>query len=257
MRIRTVATLVALASSSLFAQSAFDGTWALNQQKSKLTGETMKIEDTGNGEIKFADPNFPYTIKTDGTKTQTPSGGTEAFEKKGDDSYHSTFWRNDQELSEADWKIADGGKSLTIHDYGTRPNGDKFDATTTYERAAAGKGLGGTWKTTAVKQTAPATMTMKMSGDDLQWDISAEKANWTGKTDGKDYPPKGPTVPAELTLAVTKQGPNSFTMTEKLKDKVVYTGTYTVSKDGKTMTVKGKNDKGEPTSETWEKKADK
>ena len=134
-----------------------------------------------------------------------------------------------------------------------RPNGEKFDDTTTYARDATSNGLGGTWKTTAVKQTAPSTMTMKMSGDDLEWDISAEKAKWEGKTDGKEAAPKGPTVPPELTLAVTKQGTNSFIMTEKLKDKVVYTGTYTVSKDGKTMTVKGKNDKGESTTETWDK----
>ena len=53
MKLTRVAALIALASTSLFAQSAFDGTWALNQQKSKLTGETMKIEDTGNGEIKI------------------------------------------------------------------------------------------------------------------------------------------------------------------------------------------------------------
>ena len=251
----TVAALasLALASSPVFAQSPFDGTWALNQQKSNLTGQTMTIEDAGDGAIKFVNPNFSYTVKTDGTKTETPNGAVIAIQKQADGSYHETAWRDGMELSQSDWKLSDGDKTLTIRDYGKRPNGDAFDDTVTYTRASGSKGLAGEWKTSSVKLGNPQTYTIKIVGDQMAWDIPALKATWKGKTDGTESRPMGPTVPESLTLAVKQQGPRTISMTQKLKGKTVFTGTYTVSADGKTMTVEGKNAKGETTNAVWER----
>lgn len=253
MKIAKLAALIAFASCTLFAQSPFDGTWALNQRKSDITGTTMKIEDAGNGAIKFMNPNFTTTVRTDGTKAQTPAGQTMAMQKKSNDSYHQTVWFKGKELSQSDWELSNGGKTLTVRSYGTRPDGHKFDNTETYTRVSGDSGLAGEWKTSSIKLSNPATFTIKMSGDQMTWDIPAIKGTWTGKTDGKEYRPTGPTVPETLTLTVTKQGPRAISITEKLKGKTVFTGTYTVSEDGKTMTVEGKNAKGEPTKEVWEK----
>ncbi len=258
MKIPLVAAVfVAVVSPTLLAQSPFDGTWVLNQQKSDFTGETMTIEDAGDGSIKFVSPDFTYSVKTDGTKTETPGGATIAIQKQGEDSFHQTLWRKGNELSQSDWKLSDGGKTLTIHEFGTRPDGEKFDNTTTYTRASAGAGLGGEWKTTAVKMGNPQTFTIKIGADDqMTWDIPAMKATWKGKTDGTEAPAVGPTVPETLTLAVTRSGPRTISMVEKLKGKTLYTATYTVSEDGKTMTVEGKNSKGEMIKEAWDKKPD-
>jgi hypothetical protein len=257
MKMALVAVFVAVVPSTLLAQSPFDGTWVLNQQKSDFTGETMTIEDAGDGSIKFVSPAFTYSVKTDGTKTETPGGATIAIQKQGEGSYHQTLWRKGNELSQSDWKLSDGGKTLTIHEFGTRPDGEKFDNTTTYARAAGGTGLDGEWKTSAVKMGNPQTFKMAMGPDDqMTWDIPAMKATWKGKTDGTDAPAVGPTVPETLTLAVTRNSPRSLSMTEKLQGKILYTATYTVSEDGKTMTVEGKNAKGETIKEVWDKKPD-
>jgi len=254
MTIATLAWLIGVSSSPVFAQSPFDGTWALNQQKSSLTGETMTIEDAGPGAIKFVDPNFTYTVKTDGTKAETPSGATVAIQKQADGSYHRTVWRNGKELTQADWTLSDGDKTLTIHEFGTQPNGDKIDNTSTLTRVSGNKSLSGVWKTTAVKIGNPQTFTMRMGpGDQMTWDIPAIKGTWKGKTDGTESHPTGPTVPDSLTLAVIKQGPRAISMTEKLNGKTVFTGTYTVSDDAKTMTVEGKNAKGESLREVWDR----
>jgi hypothetical protein len=253
MRIAKLVMLVTLASSALFAQSPFDGTWALNQEKSKMLGQTMTIEDAGNGAIKFVNPNFSTTVKTDGTKAQTPAGGLMAFEKRDDGNYHQTTWIKDQELSQAEWKLSDGGKALTIEEHGTRPNGEQFNNTTTYTRMSGTNGLPGSWKTTALKMSAPTTFMMKITGDDFEWQIPQIKGTLKGKTDGKDTHPTGPTVPESLTLAVTKEGPRTLAVTQKLQGKTVFTATYNVSGDGKTMTVNGKNAKGEPIRQVWQK----
>jgi hypothetical protein len=252
--IAALVSVIALSSSPLLAQSPFDGTWVMNQEKSDFTGQTMTIEDAGNGAIKFVNPTFSYTVKTDGTKAETPAGTTVAMRKQADGSYHETEWRDGKELSQSDWKLSDADKTLTIHEFGTRPDGEKFDNTSTYTRVSGTTGLPGEWKTSAVKLGNPTTYRISMgTGDQMTWDLPALKATWRGKTDGADVRPTGPTVPDTLTLAVTRQGPRALSMTQKLQGKTVYTGTYTVSEDGKTMTVVGKNAKGESSKQVWER----
>jgi hypothetical protein len=255
MKIARLMMLIALASSALSAQSPFDGTWALNQAKSKMVGHTMTIEDAGNGVIRFVNPNFSAAVKTDGTKTQTSAGGLMAFKKRDDDNYHQTTWINDRELSQAEWKLSDGSKTLTTEEHGTRPTGEQFNNTTTYTRISGTKGLPGTWKATTLKMSSPPTYRMKLTGDQFEWNIPQIKGTLKGHTDGKEAHPIGPTVPESLTLAVTKQGPRTLTVTQKLHGKTVFTGTYTVSEDGKMMTVDGKNAKGEPIKQIWEKQS--
>lgn len=254
----TVAVLVsvtALAASPALAQSPFDGTWVLNQEKSDFSGTTMTIEDAGNGAIEFVNPNFRYTVKTDGTRTETPGGTTIAIQKQGDGSYHETVWRGDKELSQADWLLSNSDKTLTIHEYGTRPDGEKFESTETYARVSGTSGLPGEWKTSSVKLGNPVVYTIKIGeGDQMTWDIPAIKGTWSGKTDGSDVHPVGPTVPETLTIAVTRKDPRTLSMTQKLQGKTVYTGTYTVSDDGRTMSVVGKNAKGEPVKQVWERR---
>ena len=252
----TTAVLVSVLAlaSPVLAQSPFDGTWVLNQAKSDFTGQTMTIEDAGSGAVKFVNPNFSYTVKTDGTKAETPNGATVAIRKQGEDSYHETAWRDGKELSQADWKLSNGGKTLSIHEYGTRPDGQKFDNTSTYTRVSGTTGLPGEWKISSLKLGNPTTYRFSTGpGDQMTWDLPAMKATWKGKIDGSDVRPTGPIVPETLTLALTRQGPRSLSMTQKLQGKTVYTGTYTVSDDGKTMTVVGKNAKGETSKQVWER----
>ena len=254
---KTIAALVsviALASTPVLAQSPFDGTWVLNQEKSDFTGTTMKIEDAGSGGLKFVDPNFSYTVKTDGSKAETPSGATTAIQKRDDSSYHQTLWRGGKELSQADWKLSNGDKTLTVHEFGIRPDGEKFDNTSTYTRVSGTSGLPGEWKSGTVKLGNPTTYRISIgTGDQMTWDLPAMKATWRGKTDGSDVRPTGPTVADTLTLAVTRQSPRVLSMTQKLQGKTVYTGTYTVSDDGRTMAVVGKNAKGETSRQVWER----
>jgi hypothetical protein len=252
VKMATIVALVALVSPGLFAQSPFDGTWVLNQRRSNFTGTTMKIEDAGNGAIRFINPNFTYTVKTDGTRVQTPDGGTMAFQRTGNDGYHETDWIKGKETGQANWALSDGGKTLTVHDYGTNPDGRKFSGTTTYARTGAGDGLAGEWKTTSTKMT-PGSFTMKLVGHELTWEIPRIKATVMAPTNGKEAHPTGPTVPESLTLSITRQGVRSLKVVEELQGKTIFSGIYTVSPDGKTMTVEGKNARGEATKSVWEK----
>jgi hypothetical protein len=49
------------------ADDPFCGKWKLNKEKSKITGEQMKMEDLGNNKLKFADGVGSDTVSMDGT----------------------------------------------------------------------------------------------------------------------------------------------------------------------------------------------
>jgi hypothetical protein len=254
MRMATIATLVVLVSPALFAQSPFDGTWVLSQRRSNFTGTTMKIEDAGNGAIKFVNPNFTYTVKTDGTRTRTPGGGIMALQRTGNDGYHETDWMKGKETGQANWTLSNSGNTVTVHNYGTNPDGSRFNGTTAYARIGAGSGLAGEWKTASVKMT-PQSFTMRLAGHELTWHIPQINATLKAPTNGTETHPTGPTLPESLTLSVTRQGARSLKVVQELRGKIVFTGTYIVAPDGKTLTVEGKNAKGEAMKSVWEKQA--
>jgi hypothetical protein len=72
--------------------------------------------------------------------------------------------------------------------------------------------------------------------DGISWILPEIKAKLDLTFDGKDVAPVGPTVPAGLTIAATKNGPRSFSFVEKMNGKPLAKGTMSVSHDGKTLT---------------------
>jgi hypothetical protein len=133
--------------------------------------------------------------------------------------------------------------------------------------------LVGTWKINLAKSkyspagTAPKsdTLTIQAQGDGVK--ISADGVNADGSRiatsyvtnmDGKYSAISGPGFPNGAdTIAVKRVDANTSTGTGKKAGKVVYTRTMAVSKDGKvlTITAKGTDEKGQPTSSTtvWDK----
>jgi len=64
------------------------------------------------------------------------------------------------------------------------------------------------------------------------------RSEWSGKLDGKDYPLKG--NPAFDTSAMKKIDTNTIVGVDKKAGKEVASFRYTVSRDGKTLTARGK-----------------
>ena len=91
---------------------------------------------------------------------------------------------------------------------------------------------------------------LKLTFTGVAADGSAVSGESTYKYDGKDYPISGSND--YDTLAVKRVNSHTATSTQKKAGKVVGTTTRTISKDGKTLTLKhkGKNAKGEADNST-------
>jgi hypothetical protein len=133
------------------------------------------------------------------------------------------------------------------------------------QMAAIDKSYMGTWKLNVAKSTyqpgpGPKESTrvhedrgagfVLISTDSVNAQGAKTHGAYVYKPDGKEYPVAGANQPGAATIALIAVDPLTVTFTQKLDGKVTSTGTRTVSKDGKTMTIvtKGTNAQGQPTN---------
>ncbi len=222
------------------AASPFVGTWKLNQAKSHLTGEIMTFSPASNGMIRETVPEGSYTFKTDGNPYPSLFGNTESWQQVSGTSWKVAIHGTGGYTYSQTLDLSEDGYSLVITTQGQQPNGSAFHDENVYTRQTGGQGLMGKWKSTKVKTDTDEMLEFAAYGNDgLTWSLPQMKATLHAKFDGKDYAPVGPTVPKGLTLALTRSGPNSFMVVEKLHGHPMYKGTYTVASDGRTMTNVG------------------
>ena len=219
------------------AQSAFVGTWKLNQAKSHLTGDTVTYSTAADGTMKEMTAVGSYTFKTDGRPYTTPFDSTVTWKQTGPSTWSTEDRQKDMLLATNMIQISGDGKTMTIISTGTNPNGKTFDDTEVLTRVAGSNGLMGTWKSEKMKSSTSPVMEFAANGPNgIAWILPEIKAKLDLTFDGKDVAPVGPTVPAGLTIAATKINARSFSFVEKMNDKAIFKGTLTVSHDGKTLT---------------------
>jgi hypothetical protein len=218
------------------AQNPFVGTWKLNQAKSHLTGRTVTYSSAANGTIRETTAVGTYTFKTDGQPYSAMFGTTAKWRHPSATIWRARYSRNGTLLDSDTMTISSDGKTMTIISTGTDPDGKAFRDTEVFTRTEGSSGLMGTWKSEKVKSSTSAVLKFAANGEDgIVWILPDIKARLDMKFDGKDYAPVGPTVPAGLTIAATKNGDRSFSFVEKMHGKSLFKGSMTVSKDGKTL----------------------
>jgi dipeptidyl aminopeptidase/acylaminoacyl peptidase len=231
----TLVAIISLASVAA-AQSPLVGSWKFNAEKSQLTGDTIQFVPASDGMIRVTSGGQSYSFKPDGSDTATPMGYTTQWKKVDDQTWKQTVMNGSTKLSENTYTLSGEGKTMTLTSEGTKPNGEKFNDSFTYTRMSGTNGFMGDWKSTKVDLKSFSGYKFKDRSDGaLVWSLPDYHATVTIQIDGKDYPATGPTVPEGLTLSLTKTGPRTFTMVEKMNGKPIYKATETVSADGKTL----------------------
>jgi len=132
---------------------------------------------------------------------------------------------------------------------------------------AQGNPLIGTWKQKVDASQTKFTRTLtyeahgngiKLTAQGTNEDGSSFRYTYTANFDGKDYPVSGTGVPGEAdTIALKRVNHSTTDVTYKKAGKVILTGQYVISKDGKVLngTAKATDENGKEVSGTfvWEK----
>jgi len=246
------------AAHTVAAQNPFAGVWKLNQDKSQMTGDTMKFGPAAGDAIELTAGGLTYSFRTDGKTYALPSGNAAIWRQNSPDTWTTEYRKLDNKLLSIDtWKLSSDGTSLTVTTSGTKANGDLYTDTEEYTRTAGTSGLMGSWKSTAVKLSSPNELSIQESGlDRLIFKVAALKASCELNFDGKDAAVDGPDLPSGLRLSLTRTGPYSFRLVQKLNGTTVSSSVYTVSADDpKTMTEVGGAPGDPPATIIWEKQA--
>ena len=240
------------------AQNPFVGTWKLNQEKSQMSGDTLTFRPAEGQAIEVTSGGVTYSFRTDGKTYGMPSGDVAIWRDINANGWTTEYRKIDGKLLSIDtWKLSSDGTSLTVTTSGTKANGDLYTDTEEYTRTAGTSGLMGSWKSTAVKLSSPNELSIQESGlDRLIFKVAALKASCELNFDGKDAAVDGPDLPSGLRLSLTRTGPYSFRLVQKLNGTTVSSSVYTVSADDpKTMTEVGGAPGDPPATIIWEKQA--
>lgn len=235
----TVMCLAALATSLCAADKAgpFAGTWKLNLQKSRFTGETVRYEPASNGMTRFSVGDLSYDFALDGNDHPAFLGYTAAWKQSGPDAYQYDWKLNGKTLNTASVQLSPDGKAMTVTTKGTKPDGQPFEEVARYERVSGSKGLNGSWRSTKVNVSAPETLQIAADGPDgIVITNPSYQMTIKAKFDGKEYPAAGPTLPSGVTVSVKQPDPRTVEVIYKKDGKAVETSRMQLSADGKTMT---------------------
>lgn len=218
----------------------YAGKWKLNFAKSDFGETTIAFTKAASGQMQFTMMGQSYTFHMDEKDYPALFGRTAAWKQIDANTWETTIKQDGRLIVTETSRLSPDGKTLTLNTKGPKPAGGTFEETVVYVRMSGGPGLEGKWKTKNIKGSAPTVLELTPSGDDgLTIRIPDFQINCEAKFDGKDYPATGPTVPAGLTIAVTKTGPRSFDILEKKDGKEIFKLSFAVSADGKTLTETG------------------
>jgi len=228
-------TIAGAASFALAVDTPFAGTWKLNLSKSKLVGDTVQFSPTGEG-MRITAGGESYEFKTDGTASKT-SFGTASWKKVDDRTWEETDVVKGRVDSIHTWTLAADGKTLTDHNVGDKPAGGRFDATTTFERTAGTSGLAGSWKDREYKGSISRLYVITDRDNGLIFENPDFQLKAMADFDGKPGTVEGPSIPPGASCLLTRVGSHRFKMTRTQNGKPFDSSTWTVSPDGKVMTM--------------------
>lgn len=227
-----------LAGTLCAADDPFCGKWKLNQEKSKIAGEQMKIQDLGGNKYKFTHGNESDTVAADGTDQPVHDGRTMAITAEGSNEWKMVIKMNGKVLSSMTHSLSSDGQTQTIKGTDMRPDGSTSDFTVDLKRVGGGSGWGGTWQSTDVKIGSPSEWQIEQyENGGLTFNDASNQDVLSMKFDGKDYEEKGPNVAPDSMSSGKRVNDHTLEVTDKVKGKVMDHTRFEVSPDGKTMTL--------------------
>jgi hypothetical protein len=230
--------LAALSASALPAQDSFVGNWKLSLAKSKLTGQSIEIQEMSPGTFMFKEDEHSDFIFADGLDHLTHFGDSMAITIKDAHTWAITYKRGDHVTMDTVWKVSPDGQKLTWTATGTRPNGQHFDNKMILKRAGGTTGLAGEWEAIDFELSSPHEIDIAPYGKDGHFiTFPGRMQTIRMKFDGKPYREEGPTVPDGLTSSGRRIDPRTIETTERLNGKIRETATAKISEDGKTQTI--------------------
>ena len=229
------------------AQSPFDGTWRINlaESQSSTKPEVYLLQD-GTYRCPTCDP--PLEIPADGRDhkiTGEPCYDTVSVKVVDDRTTEETDKRNGKVVGTIRMTVSLDGNTATVEwTESCNAQGDvvagKDIMARVSQRPRGAHGVSGSWRITKRMSRSDNALlvTLKLEGDTFSF-ADPTGQSYAAKLDGTVTPYKGD--PSNTMVSVKPIDEHTIEETDKREGKIVEVTCFTVSADGKTMTVSMEN----------------
>ncbi len=224
------------------AQSALDGTWKFQMDKSQFSKKPdVYLLQDGVYHCKTCVPVID--VKADGTDqkvTNHPYYDTVSVKVVDDRTVEQTQKKDGKTVATSKTVVSSDGKTATFEftdsTASTEPVTGKGESTRVAKGPTGSHAISGSWRTTKVEGLSDnaLTVTFKTDADTLNMTAPTGQS-YSAKLDGSDSPFKGD--PGTTSVSVKRLGKNSFEETDKRDGKPITVQRMTISSDGKTMNM--------------------
>jgi hypothetical protein len=234
-----------LATSGLAAASdPFVGTWVYNADRSPKPTITYGIKDLGGDRYALTGSSGETTqIRADGVSIKSPSGDTVSFKKLDDHTWQMD--RVDSRTMKRTYTVSSDDKTLQLVDVFTAPDGGQEKTTTVYARTSPGKSIFGEWKSVSMEDKVsgpPEKLVIEPYGRDGLSLISTSNRHRTDmQFDGKQYFEVAPDGTKSASSSGKRTSDHVIQMQGQVKSQPDSSNEFTVSNDGKTLTIVSKS----------------
>jgi hypothetical protein len=234
-----ITLVLLLAPGTLFAQSAFDGTWRIDPQSMQFVGtENFSLQD---GVYRCNSCSPKIDVKADGQDQKvsgSPYSDTINVRAIDDRTVEIVQKKGGKLVATSKVTASENGKELTheftfVTEGGQNGNG-KYSLTRVGTAPTGANKISGVWQPGNLQSASESmvVVTYRASGDGLSMNDQTG-ASYSAKFDGKDYPFKGD--PGVTSVSLKKIDANTIEETTKRNGKVVAVNRVTVAPDGKTL----------------------
>lgn len=221
------------------ADNPWNGTWKLNDAKSKRTGSVDTISQSSDGKYTVATSGITLSFACDGADYPMPGGRTMSCTRVNKTTFHTVFKAGGDELAQVDRSLADNGKTMNVVETGKAADGTPFHDTETYHKIAPGNGdtWTGAWQNTKVATSSHGVAIVEATADSITFTYPMNKSSLTAKLDGTPATEQGPHPEEGMTISLTAAGPLTINEVDSLNGTAIEHDTLTVSPDGKILTI--------------------
>lgn len=220
------------------ASSPWNGTWKLNEAKSKLTGSIETVSTAPDGKMTVSTSGVSFSFGCDGRSYPIMAGRTIVCNKPSSTEVDGVISAsNGDQLVHMKRMLSDGDKVQTVEETGKAADGTTFHETEVYKKVSGGAGWDGDWQTTQIQIGTPGVAIVQATTDAITFTYPMEKSTLTAKLDGTPATEAGPHAPVGMTVSMTAEGPLTVHEVDTLNGAVLEHDTLSVSPDGKAMTI--------------------
>jgi hypothetical protein len=238
---RRLLALVLLMPATLFAQSAFDGTWRVDARSTQYIGhEQFSLQ---NGVYRCSSCVPKIEVKADGQDHKlsgSPYFDTVNVRAADDHSVEIVTKKGAKFSGSSKLAASKDGKTLTteftfVTERGQQGSG-KYTSARVGTAPAGAHRISGEWQPGHLENLSESIVivTYKATADGLSM-TDQVGGSYSAKFDGKDYPYKGD--PGITSVSLKKIGASEIEETDKRNGKVISVIRMSVASDGKTLSA--------------------